>query len=323
MLDPTDIEPQPALQRVLRAMAVDAIGVEVGGRLRTSSQYQRELGVGAGTVQKALGVLVSSGALAVASRGHQGRQVVDRNVGRLWALSGARALRWLLPPLGPLECYGLAEAIADEQRRLQVPMELWYRRGAARRAEAVISGEADVTVMSWGAARSLQESMADGLDITDLGPDTYYAEGSILVLHRAGEELPTSPTRTRVGVDHSSYDHVTFTEAEFPPTEGYEYVECDFPHMPVAVAEGRVDVGIWHRMLLLIPLDLANVAHRPLQSPAARKAREELSRAVLVCEKSKPEVLAIPAAMDLSAVQHRQAELTGLDERSPELSELY
>lgn len=312
------------MQRVLRAMAVDAIGVEVGGRLRTGSQYQRELGVGAGTVQKALGVLVSSGALTVASRGHQGRQVVDRNVGKLWALSGARALRWLLPPLGPLEGYGLAEAIADEHRRLQVPMELWYRRGAARRAEAVTSGEADITVMSWGAARSLQEAgMADGLGITDLGPDTYYSAGSILVLHRAGEELSDSAARTRVGIDRSSYDHVTFTEAEFPPAHGYQYVECDFPHMPVAVAEGRVDVGIWHRMLLLIPLDLANVAQRPLQSPAARKAREELSRAVLVCEQARAEVSAVPAAMDLLAVQRRQAGLAGLDERSPELSELY
>src|SRR5690625_3160650 len=123
------MEAQPALQRVLQAMAVDAIGVEVGGRLRTGSECQRELGVGAGTVQKALGMLVSAGAVAVTSRGHQGRQVVDRNIGTLWALSGARALRWLLPPLGPLECYGLAEAVSDEHRRLQVPMELSYRRG--------------------------------------------------------------------------------------------------------------------------------------------------------------------------------------------------
>lgn len=312
------------MQRVLRAMAVDAIGVEVGGRLRTGSQYQRELGVGAGTVQKALGVLVSSGALTVASRGHQGRQVMDRNVGRLWALSGARAVRWMLPPLGPLECYGLAEAVADEHRRLQVPMELWYRRGAARRAAAVTSGEADITVMSWGAAHSLQEAgEANGLGVTILGPDTYYATGSVLVLHRADEELPESPAQTRVGIDRSSYDHVTLTETEFPPADGYRFVECDFPHMPVAVAEGRVDVGIWHKMHLLIPLDLANVAHRPLQSPAARGAREELSRAVLVYEQARPEVAAVPSAMDLSAVERRQTELTGLDDRSPKLSELY
>jgi hypothetical protein len=302
----------PLTQRAVAALAADAIVVGDGGRLPTSQHYQEKLGVGAGTVQQALRLLESSDAVAVESRGHQGRHVVHRDVGTLWSLGRLGPLRFVLPPPGPIELYGFLDGLAEHFRAIGVPYEARYRRGGHFRVELVASGETEAALVSRGAADALESTIrAARLAVHDLGEDTYYSEGSIVVLARAGTR-PAAPLR--VGIDRDSFDHVTLTQAEFPLSGGHEYVECHFTELPVALLEGRVDAGIWHRLLLLIPPELAGLETWPLREPAALTARAALSGGVIVCCGARPEVAALCATLDGAAIQARQRALLAADD---------
>jgi hypothetical protein len=232
-------------------------------------------------------------------------------------------VRFVLPPPGSLELYGLLDGLAEQFRALGVPYEVRHRRGAEARVQMVADGDVDATFISRGASRTLGERIAAGaLELRELGPDTYYADGSIVVLARQGVDRDTDPATLRVGVDAESFDHAALTEAEFQRARGYAFVACRFPEIPVAVLDGRVDVGIWHRVLLLISPELAGLVARPLREPAALDARRELSPGVLVWASARPEVTALCRSLDGDAIRARQRRL--LETRDPGvLSERY
>jgi hypothetical protein len=311
----------PPTQRAIAALARDAVALGPGGRLPTNLEYQQSLGVGAGTVQQAVRILTTSDALEIAARGHQGRHVVRRDVGALWSLARFAPVRFVYPPPGPLELYGLMEAIGEHLAALRVPFTVAHRQGGLRRVDLITAGEADATVLSHAAAVRLGDGSGADLGWCDLGQDTYYAPGAIVVLRRTADPPPHEPLR--VGIDRASFDHVRLTEAEFPPGPEHRYVECDFPGMPVAVLEGRVDVGIWHRALLLIPPQLAGLALDPLRRTEAVDARRELSGAVVLFGSPRPEVAVVCRDLDGVQVRERQEELLALDPSDPRLAERY
>jgi hypothetical protein len=296
---------------MLRELARDIIRRGPGARLATTAQYQERLKAGSGTVQKALRDLSRLGAVELRSRGHQGTFLVDSDLSLLWAVASLGPLRLVLTPPGALDGYGLVRGLSEELGRLGVPLEFSYARGGAERVRWVEERRASVAAVSAGAAEALL-SGNDRLDGLDLGPDTYYSEDSIGVLRRADATV-TEPQRTRVGIDSRSPDHVALTHAEFPTTAGYSYVECDFVGMPAAVLERKVDVGVWHRLLLVIPLHIVGVSFQPLTQPAARALRRGLSSAVLVHRRDSEEVAGALRQIDISAVRSTQRALLELE----------
>lgn len=311
----------PSTQRAIAALAGDAIAVGPEGRLPTNLEYQQSLRVGAGTVQQAVRILEGSDALEIAAKGHQGRHVVRRDVGALWAIARFPPVRFVLPPPGSIELYGLIEGLGDHFASLRVPFTGSHRRGGRGRLALIAADAADATVVSCAAAEGLAGETGTALESRDLGHDTYYAPGTVVVLRGSGRRR--RPEETRVGIDRASFDHVRLTEAEFPPERGHRYVECDFPSMPVAVLEGRVDVGIWHRAILLIPPQLAGLKVEPLRESASIETRRALSSAVALFSTRRPEVAAVCRALDGGAVRRHQERLLTLDPRDPELTERY
>lgn len=301
----------------LRELARDVIRRGPGARLATSARYQERLNVGSGTIQKALRELSRLGAVELRSRGHQGTFVIDSDLSLLWAVAGLAPVRLVLTPPGALDGYGLTRGIGDEFARLGVPLELSYARGGAERVRCVEEGRATVAVVSGGAAEAFLPEKSE-LDSLDLGSDTYYSEDSIGVLRREGFSAE-GPPDIRVGIDSRSADHVALTHAEFPPADGYTYVECDFVRMPAAVLERRVDVGVWHRLVLVIPLSSVGVEYRPLSRPAARALRRGLSNAVLVYRKDSAEVAAVLRQLEISAIASAQKALVELEPDSASL----
>jgi hypothetical protein len=296
-----------ALQRVLKAIARDAIALGIGNRLPTTIQYQQSYDVGSGTVQKALDLLQNSEALQLASRGHQGRQIIDLNIGRLWSVGNLPRIRIALPPPGPAEVWGLIELFRDTLNTLEVPLSISHARGAKSRVDALLGGRADVALLSRVAAAALGVADDPRYAIMSLGEGSYYAEGSIILLRRVGAANGNAPLR--VGIDRTSDDHVRLTLSEFPEQQGCEYVDCQFPNMPTTVLEKLVDVGIWHRMLLMTPLHLIGLRADPLTRPAARSEQQRLSEAVLVFYADRAEIAAVLRTLDIASLPDRQRRL--------------
>src|SRR6201999_412846 len=95
-------------------------------------------------------------------------------------------------------------------------------------------------------------------------------------------------------------DHRRLTAAEF--TGQVELVETNFARLPRAVIEGTIDVGIWHAVDLLIPLEAAGLEGTQLTKPEAIALAAELSNAVVVASKDT-EVGAVLGRIDLESLR--------------------
>jgi predicted solute-binding protein len=111
----------------------------------------------------------------------------------------------------------------------------------------------------------------------------------------------------RIGIDRDSYDHTQLTLAEFPASDGHEFVAMDYPRLPAAVALGRIDAAVWHRTSFPIPLELIGVAVRLLERPDAIETCETLSRAILLARRDRPEVEAALRELDVEQIRDTQA----------------
>ncbi|MEW2544685.1 YhfZ family protein [Streptomyces sp. NPDC047002] len=279
----------------VEAIARDALRLGVGGRLPTTTHYQAVLGVGSGTVQKALRRLRSEGALALTARGHQGTFVTAADTALLWAAARMPPVHLLLPPSAPPEPLRVAVAVARAFARIGALTTVGTLRGAEPRLRALGEGGADITLMSAGAAADLLPAPESGDPAAAapgdgrpghralaLGKGSYYAPGSLVVVGRRDGARPCAGDGTlRVGIDPRSDDHRRLTHAQFPPGT-VRYVETDFTHVPRAVLLGGIDTGVWHTVDSLIPLDAAGLAVAPLSAPGALALADAVSPAVLV-----------------------------------------
>lgn len=293
-------------QRAVQLLARDMLTRTAGDRLPTSLQYQELLDVGSGTVQKGLRVLVSAGAVALRARGHQGTFVVSRHVGRLWAIGGLSAVTGSLPLPDSLEISGLAAGLRNQFDGLGIPLQMLYMHGASNRIRVVEEGKADFAVLSRRASE-VSRSPSPGREWSkfELGPHSYYSEGSMVVLESRSVAEPASRVAC-IGIDRGSFDHTELTLAEFPPAEGFELSEMDYPHLPAAVAEGRIAAAVWHRTSLPVPLELIGVAVRSLARPEAIETFETLNGAVLLAGSDRPEVTGVLGDLDVRLVRDTQ-----------------
>jgi hypothetical protein len=301
-----------AAQRI----AVDLLGRGEGERLPAALRYQELLGVGSGTVQKALKDLASVGAVRTRARGHRGTYIVELRTDKLWAIAGLGPVTGVMPLPNSTEWAGLATGLRSEFERLGIPLQALYVHGSYRRAALVAEGKADFAILSREAAAHASAGGGRWLTL-DFGPGTYYSDGSLVVLLRPGLEeadgtaqagpVGTGRAVLRVGLDSGSFDHTRLTRAEFPEESGFRYVGCAYHHVPAAVAEGRIDAAVWNRTMLAIPLEVVGVAVRPLQRAETVAMSRSLGHAVLLSREARPEVGSVLARVDRVAVRETQA----------------
>lgn len=272
---------------VLPVLARELLVIGAGGRLPTAMQLQERLGVGSGTVQRAIRELEWAGAIELNSRGHLGTRLVSSDEAALWSYAQLPPVHVLLPAYGARESSGVAFSLARWLDGFGARCTAGFQQGAGKRLGSVVGERADVAVMSSGARdqlRSAEPAPAGDLVVVDLGPNTYYAQGSLVLVSRPG-----GPGRhPRVAVDPHSSDHQRLTRAEFGGDADPRFVEVDFTTVPRAVAEGVVDTGIWHTVDALIPPELAGLAVDGLATAAARDLALEMSAAVLVARAGTP-----------------------------------
>jgi hypothetical protein len=279
------------------------LSLGAGQRLPSTLELQERLGVGSGTVQKAFHLLEETGVATTDSRGHLGRFVVSLDPGRIWSLAGLPAIHAVLTPPGAFEIYALVDGLLDEFARLGLSLQINYQRGNMKRLERVGSSETSFAVMSSGAAASLRR---DDLVIASLGKDTYYSPGSIVALSRIGGPAAAELGRPlRVGVDRESSDHLELSRAEYNETTEIEFVDCQFPKVPAEILAERIDVGIWHRMMLIVPLELMGLAAHPL-SPSAAALLTSRSAASIVFSQTNLELTKVLDYVDLERVATAQ-----------------
>lgn len=292
----------------MRALALDALAKGAGATLAKNTTWRDELGISAGTIQRALEVLAERGALRTISRGHLGRRIESVDAGECWRSAGLEPLRVLLSPAGAVEMDVLESTLAEELTSMGIPHTMRHLRGGAPRIDSVTAGEHDLTVVSTGTlagVRSLAGAGWRGFE-RRLGPGTYYAPDQLVVLRRQAD-VDGHVEPTRVAIDRDSFDHEALTLAEFPVEEAsVEFVDVPFPDVPAYVHAGVVDAGVWHVTRSAIPPRQVGLALLAFQRPRGRAVRDDLSGAAVVGWAGRPEIRSVLDALVLDTLDGDQ-----------------
>lgn len=252
----------------------------VGSRIPTVQELQGRIGVGSGTVVKALRTLQGFGAVEIEPHGHLGTLLVDSDLGTLWELGRMGNLRILLTPPGPVEQHAVAAAIRHSMSEQDIPVLIDFVPGARRRLKDVSSGRAHCAFTSLGAFIQ-HKSEYPALRYLEVGEHTYYDRGSLVVVQRGGR---AGSRPKRVGIDTDSDDHAQLTRAEFG--DDVQHVPCSFVEGPAGVLRGRFDAVVWHRQPAIIPPELAGLVVRPLSLLDTDSLLTQISRGVIVTRES-------------------------------------
>lgn len=300
-------------QRTVESAANDILSRQVGDQIMTMAEYQRQVGVGSGTVQKALTFLESVGAIGLSRHGHQGTRIVQLDRSALWRFTGRGQVRIVSTLPGAIDAFGLNKGLEEQFSAVGIPVGLQYRRGADARAERVRRGQADVAIMSKGAADRLPSRRRSRTTMVELASGSYYARGSLVCLERVHRSKGT----LRVGIDRGSADHQMLTELEFPSDEdGWTYVDCPYSGLPGALLSDQVDVGIWHRTLLPASVESLGLRERSFSAAGAEQLLQQISPAVLVVRSDDGALNRLLEEIDVRAVARAQKSLLAMDPAS-------
>lgn len=299
------VDESTSIVRAVRAVALDIIQTTPTERLRGAVDYQESVDVGSGTVQRAFSIIERAGAAITRARGHRGRFVVSRDLGKLWLLAELPPVRAVLTPPGAAEVYGMAAGLTAEFERFSLPLRIEYRRGAAARlAEA--RRDMTLAVVSRGAARASGGS-TDRFQTRTMSPGSYYGQDSIVVLRPSALNPNAAPGSFRIALDRDSDDHIRLTKAQFPEP-GHDFVNCPFPQVPAEILRGNVEVGVWHRMLLLIPPTVVGLVEDAL-TPVAGKLATELGPATIVFAADNLALQAVVDTLSFPNIARKQRKL--------------
>jgi hypothetical protein len=253
------------------------------------------------SIHAAIGRLEDADAVTIQTRGRLGAFMVDRSVGRLWAIAANGPLVISLPLASSPRYEALATAIKQLLTASGLEVFLIFVRGSRQRLQAVREGRCHLTAMSSFAADELcgpEDSV-----VVELGPDSYNT-GHRVFYSAANPD----PHPLRVIVDSHSADQQLLTALEFTGPD-----VTLVPAMPAQIARllanGQADAAVWtvDEMQVRRPEDILD---RPLKPEVRAKIGDRMTRAVLVGRAAEAEPLrAVSAAIQPEAVAQIEADV--------------
>ena len=299
--------------QVARRIAADLVHRKLGEKIPRVEDYQRRFRVGSGTVQRALEVLEELGAISLQTRGHLGSFLTGKSLALLWQVAGLPTVTGVMPLPTSREFQGLASGLRGEFERIGVPLNMLYAHGSSHRIQLLREARVHFAVMSRAAAEAACAAQTEpGVRLkilTTLEPGSYYAPDSVVVIS-SGREAGRRPSDVRVGIDESSYDHSVLSRSEFG--EG-QFVDIRYSEIPQALYEGRIDIAVWHRTALSVPLEAIGLKTRPLSSPAAIEASARMTAAAVLAGRHARLLEPVFSAMDLSRVRKTQQAIVSFE----------
>ena len=295
-------EPDSPQLRATVAVARVLLQHAPGERIPNVAQLRAGIGVGAGTVQKALQELQLRGTVTLDSKQRQGTFVVERRLGELWKAAALPAFSVLLPLPNSWEFQGLATGLRVTLDAVGMPSTFLFGHGSEQRAEALRTGLVQLAVMSNFAADELCQPDSGLAVEVSLEAGSYYAADSVIVLARVPRDrIGPSP---RIGIDPQSPDHIALTRREFPDSQ---YVDISYSHIPSALTRGIVDAAVWHRSAIgLSVADQDLVSWTPVAS-IGTDTDHKLDTAALVINRSDHFTKSVLASCSIDRVTAIQA----------------
>lgn len=289
--------------RVTAALAHDLLTRKPGDRLPTLAEYARRYGVGNGSVDKALRVLQDHQAVRIEARGHLGSFIVASDPGALWAASGRGAIVGAVPRPSSTEFEGIMAGLAASFANAGAAFTPLFISGSRQRLAALLDERAHFTILSEHAAHQAMREVPVRI-ARALKPESYYPEGSIVIVARPGLDDPQQAQR--VAIDLTSHDHEALTRTQFGSRS---FVDVPYPTIPDRLADGAIDAAVWHRTSRSTLTSAAGWRLHPVATLATQAALQAMSRGVVVTRAGDSGMQAVlETIIDPTLIELAQAE---------------
>lgn len=227
-----------------RELARMFIPFQVGERIPTVTTINEQTKVARGTIQNAMKLLQSCGAITVEARGHLGSFLIKKDMQKLLQIAGINAIVGVMPLPYSKRYEGFATGILTTLKNTyQVPVAMAYMRGAQKRIEHLISGRYDFAIISRYAAQKLEEENAQIQVVQSFGKYSYLSEHVIIFRDKGFSSIENG---MKIGVDNDSVDQKMLTDMICKDKE-VQYIHVDYSQILKRVLSGEIDAAIWNK----------------------------------------------------------------------------
>lgn len=193
---------------VATSIAKGFIGMDIGCRIPTISDFAEVFDCSRGVVQNALNYLEEQHAVVLDKQGKNGTFLISKNEEELFSYSGLSHLTASMPPPINMHFAGLATGICSGMSRCRVPFTFAFVQGSNNRISALLNGAYDFVVTTKYSADSFAAEYPE-LEIAFPFEDCEYSPAYRLYINRPGcSGIEDGMT---IAVDPTSSDHVAIS----------------------------------------------------------------------------------------------------------------
>ncbi|WP_085522098.1 GntR family transcriptional regulator YhfZ [Tuberibacillus sp. Marseille-P3662] len=291
-------------------IAREILKIENQERIPRVTDFCDRLSLGRGTVQGALKLLEGLDAIELASRGHLGTFLLNKDVSVLSDIADIGPLIGAMPLPYSKKYEGLATGIVDAFGSTNKRVSLAYMRGASTRLEALKTRRYDFAIVSRMAAEDGIKNHKGLEIIKSFGLGTYVSGHKVFFADPSNTQIKSG---MRIGIDRSSPDQSMCTLYE---CEGIDVALVDLNYMQLfqMLKEKQIDAAVWNKDEVQ---SVEMLSSADFQSGKARELTKLTSEATIVIDSTRSEVIEQMALLDAGIVRGVQRKVEN-GERFPQ-----
>lgn len=191
------------------SIAKGFIGMSIGERIPTITDYAEAFSCSRGIVQNALTFLEEQRAVTLDKQGKKGTYLLNKNEDQLYRYSGLNHLTGSMPPPVNQHFAGLATAICNGMSQCQIPFTFAFVQGSENRVRALLNGAYDFVVTTQFAADEYVKQYPE-IEIAFPFEGCEYALPYKLYINKPNKKGVEDGMT--IAVDPTSSDHVALTK---------------------------------------------------------------------------------------------------------------
>ncbi|MFM1515270.1 GntR family transcriptional regulator YhfZ [Helcococcus ovis] len=212
-------------------------------KIKTVTEYSKEIGVSRGTIQNSIKYLIDNKLINLLSRGQLGTFIIEKDIIGLFKIAGINFIIGSMPLPYSKRYEGLSTAIIQSiENNIKIPINMTYMRGSKNRINMVLNGRYDFTITSKFAALRFIQDNPDLIIAKELKHQSFLSKH---VLMFKNPNFKTIEDEMTAGIDSDSLDQETLTYL-LCKDKNVNIKKISYNQLVENLESGKIDFAIWN-----------------------------------------------------------------------------
>lgn len=212
-------------------------------KIKTVTEYSKEIGVSRGTIQNSIKYLIDNKLINLLSRGQLGTFIIEKDIIGLFKIAGINFIIGSMPLPYSKRYEGLSTAIIQSiENNIKIPINMTYMRGSKNRINMVLNGRYDFTITSKFAALKFIQDNPDLIIAKELKHQSFLSKH---VLMFKNPNFKTIEDEMTAGIDSDSLDQETLTYL-LCKDKNVNIKKISYNQLVENLESGKIDFAVWN-----------------------------------------------------------------------------